>query len=98
MQAAFMRALAQADEVYIGAVNRPEKMRPEERFDPEAVVQQLETQGLTARWAATNAALGEKLIAEALTNEKRSRVVIFFTNGTFDGIMGRFVTAAKAFR
>lgn len=98
MQAAFMRALAQADEVYIGAVNRPEKMRPEERFDPEAVVQQLETQGLTARWAATNAALGEKLIAEALTNEKRSRVVIFFTNGTFDGIMGRFVTAAKALR
>ncbi len=96
MQAAFMRSLALADEVYIGAVNRSEKMRPEERFDPEAVVQHLETQGVDARCANTNAALGDALIAAAALPGKRPRVVVFFTNGSFDGIIGRFVTAARA--
>ena len=33
MQSAFMRALALADEVYLGAVARAEKLRPEERFE-----------------------------------------------------------------
>ena len=36
-----MRALGQADEVYLGAVNRPDKLKEEERFDGEAVVEQL---------------------------------------------------------
>ncbi len=96
MQSAFMRALALADEVYIGAVNRAEKLRPEERFDPEAVVQHLETQGVHARCAPTNAILGDSLIAEAAGRVTRPRVVVFFTNGSFDGIMGRFVDAARA--
>jgi UDP-N-acetylmuramate: L-alanyl-gamma-D-glutamyl-meso-diaminopimelate ligase len=99
LQAAFMRALGQADEVYIGPVSRPEKLRDEERFDPEAVVQQLETQGLEAYCAATNAALYEKLAGNVLTPpilaRKKARVVAFFSNGSFDGIIGKFVTAAK---
>jgi UDP-N-acetylmuramate: L-alanyl-gamma-D-glutamyl-meso-diaminopimelate ligase len=99
LQAAFMRALGQADEIFIGPVSRPEKLRDEERFDPEAVVQQLETQGLEAYCAATNAALYEKLAAHVLTPpilaRKKARVVAFFSNGSFDGIIGKFVTAAK---
>ncbi len=99
LQAAFMRALGLADEVYIGAVNRPEKLREEERFDPEAVVQQLESQGLEAFCAATNAALLEKLAANVLTPpilaRKKPRVVAFFSNGSFDGIIAKFVDAAK---
>ncbi len=99
LQAAFMRALGQADEIYIGPVSRPEKLRDEERFDPEAVVQQLETQGLEAYCAATNAALYEKLASNVLTPpilaRKKARVVAFFSNGSFDGIIGKFVTAAK---
>ncbi len=99
LQAAFMRALAVADEVYIGPVSRPEKLREDERFDPEAVVQQLETQGIEAFCAATNAALYEKLAANVLSPpilaKKKPRVVAFFSNGSFDGIIGKFVTAAK---
>ena len=95
MQAGFMRALAQADEVYIGAVSRPEKLREDERFDAEAVVQQLETQGVEAHLAPTNGALLEKLVANSLpATSGKPRVVVFFTNGSFDGIIGRFVTAA----
>jgi len=61
-----MRALAQADEVYLGAVNRAEKLKEEERFDPEAVAQLLETQGVEAHTAVTNAKLLEKLVANTL--------------------------------
>jgi UDP-N-acetylmuramate: L-alanyl-gamma-D-glutamyl-meso-diaminopimelate ligase len=95
LQAGFMRALAQADEVYLGPVSRPEKLREDERFDPEAVAQQLESQGVEAHRAATNAALLEILTANTLRAAAgKPRVVVFFTNGSFDGIIGRFVAAA----
>ena len=97
MQDAFMRALAQADEVYLGALNRPGRLREDERFDPEAVVQHLETQGIEAHHAATNAALLEELTARTLPAPAtgKPRVVVFFTNGSFDGIIGRYVALAR---
>ena len=95
MQAGFTRALGLADEVYLGAVNRPEKLSAEERFDPEAVVQHLETQGVHARTAASNAGLFEVLKAETLP-PVTPRLVAFFSNGSFDGIIQRYVAAAKA--
>ena len=97
MQDAFMRALAQADEVFIGALNRPARLREEERFDPEAVVQQLETQGIDAFHSPTNAAILDKLIGHTLPADlaEKPRVVAFFTNGSFDGIIGRYLAAAK---
>jgi UDP-N-acetylmuramate: L-alanyl-gamma-D-glutamyl-meso-diaminopimelate ligase len=86
----------------LGAVSRPEKIAADERFDPEAVVQHLETQGVEAYFAASNAALLEKLIANtvpssanhAATGSAKPRVVAFFTNGSFDGIIGKYVTVA----
>jgi UDP-N-acetylmuramate: L-alanyl-gamma-D-glutamyl-meso-diaminopimelate ligase len=103
MQAGFTRALSQADEVYLGPVNRPEKLAAEERFDPEAVTQHLETQGIDAHFAASNAELLEELIANTLptgASEKsgamaKPRVVAFFTNGSFDGIIAKYVSAAQ---
>jgi UDP-N-acetylmuramate: L-alanyl-gamma-D-glutamyl-meso-diaminopimelate ligase len=98
LQAGFMRALAQADEVYLGPVSRPEKLAEDERFDPEGVAQNLESQGVEAHFAATNAALLEKLVANTLgaatTAAGKPRVVVFFTNGSFDGIIGKYVAAA----
>lgn len=99
MQAGFLRALAQADEVYLGPVNRPEKLSPEERFDPEAVAQHLETQGVEAHFAATNAGVLEQLLAHTRgtgARATRPRVVAFFSNGSFDGIIGKYVAAVKA--
>ncbi len=104
MQGGFMRALALADEVYLGAVSRADKLAPDERFDPEDVAQHLETQGVQAYFAATNAAVFDQLLANVwstastTTNAKvaaRRRVVAFFTNGSFDGIIGRFVAAVR---
>jgi UDP-N-acetylmuramate: L-alanyl-gamma-D-glutamyl-meso-diaminopimelate ligase len=90
MQAGFTRALALADEVYVGAVSRADKLKEEERFDVEAVLQHLETQGVGAATAATNAELLAKLVA-ATQAAMEPQLVVFFTNGSFDGIIGKFV-------
>jgi UDP-N-acetylmuramate: L-alanyl-gamma-D-glutamyl-meso-diaminopimelate ligase len=95
MQAGFMRALGQADEVFLGPVNRPEKLPEAERFDPEAVAQNLEATGVEAHWFTTNQALLEKLVSLTLPLGTGARVVAFFTNGSFDGIIGRYVAAAR---
>jgi UDP-N-acetylmuramate: L-alanyl-gamma-D-glutamyl-meso-diaminopimelate ligase len=93
LQAGFSRALAQADEVYLGAVNRAEKLGEDERFDAEAVAQQLESQGVHAQWFTSNEALFGRLTAETLPPQGAPRVVVFFSNGSFDGIIDRYVAA-----
>jgi UDP-N-acetylmuramate: L-alanyl-gamma-D-glutamyl-meso-diaminopimelate ligase len=93
MEAGFMRALALADEVYVGAVNRADKLKEADRFDTTAVTQHLEALGLTAHGAPTNALLLEKLLAHVSAPTSKPRVVAFFTNGSFDGIIGKFVAA-----
>jgi UDP-N-acetylmuramate: L-alanyl-gamma-D-glutamyl-meso-diaminopimelate ligase len=100
MQDAFMRALGQADEVFLGPVNRPERFAEHERFDPEAVAQHLEAQGLDAHFLPSNEEVFERLIARTLpaSAAPKLRVVIFFTNGSFDGIIGRYVAAAQGDR
>jgi UDP-N-acetylmuramate: L-alanyl-gamma-D-glutamyl-meso-diaminopimelate ligase len=95
MQAGFTRALGTADEVFIGAVSRADKLKESERFDVEAVTEHLETQGVHAHTAATNEMLLTGLSATVLKAQAKPQVVIFFTNGSFDGIIGKFVEAAK---
>jgi len=95
MQAGFTRALAMADAVVIGAVSRSDKLKEAERFDVEAVVQHLEVQGIHAATAGTNAELLPILAAATLAPNSEPQVVVFFTNGSFDGIIGKFVELAK---
>jgi UDP-N-acetylmuramate: L-alanyl-gamma-D-glutamyl-meso-diaminopimelate ligase len=95
LQNGFARALALADEVYLGAVSRGEALKEEERFDAEAVAQQLETQGVDAHWFASNQALCDRLMADTLPPKGEARVVVFFSNGSFDGIIDRFAAAVK---
>jgi UDP-N-acetylmuramate: L-alanyl-gamma-D-glutamyl-meso-diaminopimelate ligase len=95
-QEGFALALALADEVYLGAVNRAEKLAADERFDTDAVVRQLGTQKVRAHAFADNQALLVKLSSDALASSERPRVVAFFTNGSFDGIIPKFTAAAKS--
>ncbi len=95
MQAGFMRALALADEVYLGAVNRADKLKAEDRFDTEAVAQHLEAQGVEAHHAPTNEELLGKLTRATVASAARRRAVVFFSNGSFDGIIARYVQAMK---
>lgn len=95
LEAGFMRALAMADEVYIGAVNRGEKLAVGERFDTAAVAEHLEALGVEAHSAPTNAVLLEKLVENTCGERVARRVVVFFTNGSFDGIIGKYVAAVR---
>ncbi len=96
LQSGFERALSHADEVYLGPVNRAGSLRVDERFDPEAVAENLEAQGVHARHYPSNADLHDALAADTLPRRGQPRVVIFFSNGSFDGIIGRYAASAKA--
>ncbi len=90
----FMHALALADEVYLGAVNRAEKLSEAERFNREAVMAYLIGHGTDAHTAETNGQLLVKLEVGTLPGDGKPRVVVFFTNGSFDGIIDAFVKMA----
>lgn len=92
-EAGFMRALALADTVFIGAVNRAEKITVGDRFDPVAVSQHLLSLGVDAHSAPTNAVLLDKLVDRSRSSGTRPRLVVFFTNGSFDGIIPKYVGA-----
>jgi UDP-N-acetylmuramate: L-alanyl-gamma-D-glutamyl-meso-diaminopimelate ligase len=95
LQAGFERALSHADEVYLGPVSRSASIRDEERFDPEAVAENLEAQGVSARQFGSNADLHKALEEDTLPVRGAPRVVIFFTNGSFDGIIGKYAASAR---
>jgi UDP-N-acetylmuramate: L-alanyl-gamma-D-glutamyl-meso-diaminopimelate ligase len=95
LQTGFTRALAHADEVYLGAVSRASALSAEERFDAEAVAGNLEAQGVRAWQFESNAALHDALALDTIPARGAPRVVVFFTNGSFDGIIGRFASAAR---
>ncbi|HEX2898533.1 MAG TPA: Mur ligase family protein, partial [Bacteroidia bacterium] len=94
LQAGFTRALALADSVYIGSVNRPENLKETERFDVEAVIQHLDVQGVQGYTADSNGALVERLLANTRAASE-PQLVVFFTNGSFDGIIQKFVAASQ---
>lgn len=95
MQAAFLRALGFADEVYLGAVARAHLLKPEERFDAEALIGHLETQGVHGYTAPTNTELLEIMLKNTRAETQKPQLVVFFTNGSFDGIITGFVAATR---
>ncbi|HTJ78470.1 MAG TPA: UDP-N-acetylmuramate:L-alanyl-gamma-D-glutamyl-meso-diaminopimelate ligase [Rariglobus sp.] len=96
LQAGFMAALALADEVYLGAVNRADKLKADERFDTEAVIAHVAAQGRMGVGAATNAELLTKLTGATVpAATEKPRVVVFFSNGSFDGIIAKYAATAR---
>jgi UDP-N-acetylmuramate: L-alanyl-gamma-D-glutamyl-meso-diaminopimelate ligase len=97
LQGGFTRALAEADEVYLGAVNRAEKLAEGDRFDSEAVAQQLEAANVHAHHFARNAEVLEALRRDTLPPAAaKPRLVVFFSNGSFDGVIAEYAKAAQA--
>jgi UDP-N-acetylmuramate: L-alanyl-gamma-D-glutamyl-meso-diaminopimelate ligase len=94
LQSDFVEALAQADDVYLGPVNRPEKLRDEERFDATQVAAELRARGREAAAFPSNAELLDQLTARTLPADAVPRVVVFFSNGSFDGIIPTYVARA----
>jgi UDP-N-acetylmuramate: L-alanyl-gamma-D-glutamyl-meso-diaminopimelate ligase len=95
LQADFFAALAEADRVFLGAVNRADKLKPEERFNSDGMVTNLKAAQREAAAFATNAELLSALQAHVAA-AKRPQLVVFFSNGSFDGIIAKFAAKVKA--
>ena len=89
-QQRFTDALALADVVYLGAVHRAERLRPEERLDTAGMAASLRAQGRIAHAFERNADLLDQLREDM--GGTADGLVVFFTNGSFDGIQQMLVS------
>ncbi len=96
LETEFRGALAQADEVLIGAIDRADQVPPDQRFDAAAAARDLKERGRAAESFADNGRLLEALCQKTLPPGTRPRIVVFFTNGSFEGIIARYLAAARA--
>lgn len=91
----FTEALAKADAVYLGPVHRAEKIPDHERLDTTAMAAQLRARDCCAgAFESCEALLGELVQAtRQKTDISRPRCVVFFSNGSFEGIMNLYKSA-----
>jgi UDP-N-acetylmuramate: L-alanyl-gamma-D-glutamyl-meso-diaminopimelate ligase len=92
MQTEFQEALAKADAIYLVPAHRAEKLGAES-FDSLAVVTALKAMGRSALVAPTAQDLLSELRASS-GKTKRARCVVFFSNGSFGGIISQFAQNA----
>lgn len=89
----FEDALALADRVWFGAVARAAKLRPEERLPTADMAARLTARGTPAAACLTNHSLLDQLRAEVAATHA-PKLVVFFSNGSFDGIIDAFAGSA----
>jgi UDP-N-acetylmuramate: L-alanyl-gamma-D-glutamyl-meso-diaminopimelate ligase len=85
-------ALALADATLIGPVNRANLLGEEERLSPEKIASLIEERGKPARAFAATEEIADYLNAHT----KPRDVVLIMSNGSFDGLSGKLLTALKA--
>ena len=85
-------ALALADGVYIGRVDRLDELPESERLKPDLIVQTLRKHSRPAAYCATT----EDIIRSLLPRLQSGDVVAVFSNGKFDGIHDKLLTAVRA--
>jgi UDP-N-acetylmuramate: L-alanyl-gamma-D-glutamyl-meso-diaminopimelate ligase len=95
-QAELPGALAEAEEVFIGPIHRAEKTPAAERLDLAAVCAVVNAGEKVARAQhfATNRAVLAAVLEVSKALGAAPHAVVFFTNGSFDGIVGEFVKGA----
>jgi UDP-N-acetylmuramate: L-alanyl-gamma-D-glutamyl-meso-diaminopimelate ligase len=91
-EAELSNALADADGVVLGSVNRADQLSDAERLSPERVVANLRAAGRTAQALASSDAIAEYLGEE--TNE--GDVILVLSNGSFDGLHDKLLARLSA--
>jgi len=80
----FTTALACADRIYLGPVYRAERMKPEDRLDTEQIARELIHRKRSACAFVDNAALFQQICID--TGKEDNGLIVYFTNGSFDGV------------
>lgn len=91
-QDALPEALASAENVLIGPVNRAQMLSDEERFSPEALAQALRSRGRKAQAFGSAAEIAEHVAANARAGD----MVLVMSNGSFDGLCSKLLDQIKA--
>ncbi len=86
-QTALPAALALADAVVIGPVNRAELLAEEDRLSPEAIAESVRSEGRAGKTFSSADAIAEYLAAEACPGD----LVLIMSNGGFDGLTGKLL-------
>ncbi len=83
------QALGKADAICLSQVARAEKLPPEQRLNPETVMEAIRAMGKPAFYDANADAIVKRLQSEAEDND----VIIVFSNGGFGGIHEKLLAA-----
>ena len=89
-QERFSQSLSLADYALIGQVHRAERIPQDERINPHEMVQFIKEQGKSANCFSTNQELGKHLSQLVDDPAKEKLLVVFFSNGSFDGVIHEF--------
>ncbi|MBK6766999.1 MAG: UDP-N-acetylmuramate--alanine ligase [bacterium] len=93
-QREFTDAFAGADHVVIGSIHRKEKIPLEFRLDLDLMIEELRAKGRHAV-ALDNGDILDYLLAQC---DGRPQVILFMSNGSFDGVCRSFVSALDSKR
>ena len=93
MQDSFGEALALADTIYLPPAHRADKLGADS-FDSVGIAKTLQSKGRQAWACDSHESLLEKLISDSRSATK-PRLVVFFSNGSFGGIIQKFAQALK---
>ncbi|MGB8590499.1 MAG: UDP-N-acetylmuramate:L-alanyl-gamma-D-glutamyl-meso-diaminopimelate ligase [Candidatus Acidiferrales bacterium] len=85
-------ALAVADAVVIGPVNRAQLLKDEDRFSPAKVAEDVRAHGRPAQAFDSAAEIADYLCAETRPGD----VVLVMSNGSFDGLSGKLLEKIKS--
>jgi UDP-N-acetylmuramate: L-alanyl-gamma-D-glutamyl-meso-diaminopimelate ligase len=85
----FVEAFMHADEVIVGKLFDPSKIRLQERFDPEKLALDLHRQGTTASHIQDVDKIVEHLVAGAAPGD----IVVVLSSGSFEGLHDRLLAA-----
>ena len=91
-QQALPDALALADGVYLGAVNRAQLLADEDRLSPEAIAESVRERGRSARACGSSEEIAELLADGA----KPGDVVLIMSNGSFEGLTSKLFERLNA--
>lgn len=84
-------ALSSADLVVLPAIPDPEKVATEDRLDPEKLMTDIRTNGVSA-WYLPDL---EEIVQTVVDESKAGDVVAVFSNGGFGGIHGKILSALE---
>ncbi len=91
-QHALPDALALADGVFLGSVNRAQLLAEEDRLSPEAIAESVRKSGASA-WACGSA---EEIAERLADGAKAGDVVLIMSNGSFEGLTAKLLEQLNA--